>query len=496
MSELTALTITEILAQLDAGAFSSVELTRAYLDRIERYDPVIRSYLTVASERALADAERADARRRAGESAPLLGVPLAIKDVLSTEGIETTCASKILKGYVPIFNATVVQRLLDAGAVLLGKLNMDEFAMGSSTENSGYFTTLNPWDPGRVPGGSSGGSGAAVAADLAAGALGSDTGGSIRLPGAFCGIAAVKPSYGRVSRFGLIAYGSSLDQAGPMTHTVEDAARILQVIAGHDPRDSTSMPAPVPDYVAGLAHAADAARPLDGLRIGIPKEFFVSGMQREVERAVRDAIAHLERLGATAVEVSLPHTEYSLPVYYILATSEASTNLARYDGIRFGARVEGADMWDTYRKTRGQGFGPEVKRRIMLGTYALSAGYYDAFYGKAMKVRTLIKQDYDRAFEQVDVLVAATSPTTAFRLGENTADPLQMYLADVLTISANLAGVCGLSVPCGYDDAGLPIGLQIIAPAFQEETALRVGHVYERSTDWLSRKPDASQWQA
>jgi aspartyl-tRNA(Asn)/glutamyl-tRNA(Gln) amidotransferase subunit A len=495
MSELTALTITDILAQLDAGAFSSVELTRAYLDRIERYDPVIRSYLTVAAERALADAERADARRRAGESAPLLGVPLAIKDVLSTEGIETTCASKILKGYVPIFNATVVQRLLDAGAVLLGKLNMDEFAMGSSTENSGYFTTLNPWDLGRVPGGSSGGSGAAVAADLAAGALGSDTGGSIRLPGAFCGIAAVKPSYGRVSRFGLIAYGSSLDQAGPMTHTVEDAARILQVIAGHDPRDSTNMPAPVPDYVAALAHAADAARPLDGLRIGIPQEFFVSGMQREVERAVRDAIAHLERLGATAIEVSLPHTEYSLPVYYILATSEASTNLARYDGIRFGARVEGADMWDTYRKTRGQGFGPEVKRRIMLGTYALSAGYYDAFYGKAMKVRTLIKQDYDRAFEQVDVLVAATSPTTAFRLGENTADPLQMYLADVLTISANLAGVCGLSVPCGYDDAGLPIGLQIIAPAFEEATALRVGHVYERSTDWLSRKPDASQWQ-
>jgi aspartyl-tRNA(Asn)/glutamyl-tRNA(Gln) amidotransferase subunit A len=495
MSELTALTITDILAQLDAGAFSSVELTRAYLDRIERYDPVIRSYLTVAAERALADAERADARRRAGESAPLLGMPLAIKDVLSTEGIETTCASKILKGYVPIFNATVVQRLLDAGAVLLGKLNMDEFAMGSSTENSGYFTTLNPWDLGRVPGGSSGGSGAAVAADLAAGALGSDTGGSIRLPGAFCGIAAVKPSYGRVSRFGLIAYGSSLDQAGPMTHTVEDAARILQVIAGHDPRDSTSMPAPVPDYVAALAHAADAERPLDGLRIGIPQEFFVSGMQREVERAVRDAIAHLERLGATAIEVSLPHTEYSLPVYYILATSEASTNLARYDGIRFGARVEGADMWDTYRKTRGQGFGPEVKRRIMLGTYALSAGYYDAFYGKAMKVRTLIKQDYDRAFEQVDVLVAATSPTTAFRLGENTADPLQMYLADVLTISANLAGVCGLSVPCGYDDAGLPIGLQIIAPAFEEATALRVGHVYERSTDWLSRKPDASQWQ-
>lgn len=494
MSDLTALTISEILAGLDAGDFSSVELTQAYLDRIAKYDSVIRAYLTVTPERALDDARRADARRKNGEKSPLLGVPLGIKDVLSTEGIETTCGSKILKGYVPVFNATAVQRLANAGAITLGKLNMDEFAMGSSTENSGYFTTLNPWDLSRVPGGSSGGSGAAMAASLAAGTLGTDTGGSIRLPGAFCGIAALKPSYGRISRFGLIAYGSSLDQTGPMTRTVEDAARLLHVMAGADPLDSTCYPAPVPDYVAEIQRGMGDAKPLAGLRVGVPREFFVEGMQGEVEQAVRAALTELESMGATLIEVSLPHTEYSLPVYYILATSEASTNLARYDGIRFGARVEGADMWDTYRKTRGQGFGPEVKRRIMLGTYALSAGYYDAFYGKALAVRTLIKQDYDRAFEQCDVLVAATSPTTAFKLGENTADPLQMYLADVLTISANLAGVCGLNVTCGFDALNLPIGLQIIAPAFKEEVALRVGHIYERAHDFYLRRPDESRW--
>ncbi|MCU0499954.1 MAG: Asp-tRNA(Asn)/Glu-tRNA(Gln) amidotransferase subunit GatA [Anaerolineae bacterium] len=489
MTELTGLSITQILDGLAHGAFSSVQLTRAYLDRIAQIDPQIQAYLTVTPERALADAERADQQRRAGDTRPLLGVPLAIKDVISTQGVETTCGSQILKGYVPVFNATCVQRLIDAGMVLLGKLNMDEFAMGSSTENSGYFITRNPWDLERVPGGSSGGSGAAIAADLAAGALGTDTGGSIRLPGAFCGIAALKPSYGRISRYGLVAYGSSLDQPGPMTHTVEDAARLLQVMAGQDPLDSTSMPIDVPDYLAALRSVESGDRPLAGLRIGIPQEYFVDGMQREVETAVRAALDLLISLGATTQAVSLPHTEYSLPVYYILATSEASTNLARYDGIRFGARVDRGDMWETYKATRGQGFGAEVKRRIMLGTYALSAGYYEAWYGKAAQVRTLIKQDFDRAFEQVDVLIAPTSPTTAFKLGENTADPIQMYLADILTISANLGGICGLNVPCGFDDQGLPIGLQILGKAFGEDTVLKVGHAYERATDWHTRKP-------
>lgn len=489
MYDLTGMSITRLLEGYEKSEFTSVQVTRAYLDRIERLDPVIKAYITVTPERALADAEHADQQRRSGDQRPLLGIPLGIKDVISTEGIETTCGSKILKGYVPVFNATAVQRLIDAGMVMLGKLNMDEFAMGSSTENSGFFITRNPWDLDRVPGGSSGGSAAAVAADLAAGTLGTDTGGSIRLPGAFCGIPALKPSYGRVSRYGLVAYGSSLDQAGPMTKTVADAARLLQVMAGHDPYDSTSMPVDVPDYLAALRGVENNDQPLKGLRIGIPQEYFVSGMQPEVEAAVRAAIAHLESLGAITKPVSLPHTEYSLPVYYILATSEASTNLARYDGIRFGPRIDKGDMWETYKATRGEGFGAEVKRRIVLGTYALSAGYYDAWYGKAAQVRTLIKQDFENAFNEVDVLVAATSPTTAFRIGENTDDPLQMYLTDVLTISANLGGICGLNVPCGFDNAGLPIGLQILGPAFGEATALRVGHAYERTTEWHTRKP-------
>ncbi|HEX2622521.1 MAG TPA: Asp-tRNA(Asn)/Glu-tRNA(Gln) amidotransferase subunit GatA [Phototrophicaceae bacterium] len=486
---LTTLTITETLAQLNAGNISSVELTQAYLDRIEQFDPMIKAYITVTPERALADAQAADQKRKQGENAPLLGIPIGIKDVISTDGVETTCASKILKGYKPIFNATCVQRLINAGMVLPGKLNMDEFAMGSSTENSGFFITRNPWDLERVPGGSSGGSAAAVAADMAAGALGTDTGGSIRLPGAFCGITALKPSYGRISRYGLVAFGSSLDQPGPMTKTVEDTARILQVMAGHDPLDSTSMPIDVPDYLAELRQVENKDKPLAGLRMGIPKEYFVAGMQPDVEQAIRAAIAHLEALGATTVEVSLPHTEYSLPVYYILATSEASSNLARFDGIRFGPRIDKGDMWETYKATRGEGFGDEVKRRIMLGTYALSAGYYDAWYGKAAQVRALIKQDFDNAFKQVDLLVAATAPATAFKIGENTDDPLQMYLTDVLTISANLGGICGLNVPCGFDHRGLPIGLQLLGPAFGEAVVLRTGHAYERSTDWHKRKP-------
>ena len=483
MSRLIDLTITEALAQLDASEITSVMLTQAYLDQIEHLDTGLKSFITVTGDLALEQAADADRLRSEGIRKPLLGVSLGIKDVLSTQGIETTCGSQILQGYVPVFDATCVANLREAGAVILGKLNMDEFAMGSSTENSGFFPTRNPWDRDRVPGGSSGGSAAAVSARMVAGALGTDTGGSIRLPGAFCGIAALKPSYGRVSRYGLIAYGSSLDCAGPMTRTVEDAARMLQVMAGYDPKDSTSMNLPVPDYVAALTGD------ISGLRVGIPKEYFTEGMEPQVEAAVRAAIAQLEAMGAILVEISLPHTEYSLPVYYLIATSEASANLARYDGIRFGARVEGQDMLDTYYKTRGQGFGAEVKRRIMLGTYALSAGYYDAFYGKASQVRTLIKQDFEQVFEQVDIIAAPTSPTTAFKLGENIDDPLQMYLADVLTIAANLAGICGISIPCGFDDHTLPIGLQLLGPAFGEAQILRAAHAYEQATGWHTRIP-------
>lgn len=483
MTDLTHLTISEALTKMDAGEITSVQLTRAYLDNIQKFDPHIKAYLTVSADLALEQAERADQLRAQGVKKPLLGVPMGIKDVLSTKGIQTTCGSKILAGYIPIFDATCVARLYDAGMVILGKLNMDEFAMGSSTENSGYFITHNPWDLDRVPGGSSGGSGAAVAAFMASATLGTDTGGSIRLPGAFCGVAALKPSYGRVSRYGLIAYGSSLDTAGPLAHTVEDVARILGVIAGHDPLDSTSMPLPVPNY---LEHLTGDIR---GLRIGIPKEYFVEGMQPEVETAIRDAIEKLRQLGAEIVDISLPHTEYSLPVYYLIATSEASANLARFDGIRYGLRVEGQDMWDTYKKTRGQGFGAEVKRRIMLGTYALSAGYYDAFYGKATQVRTLIKQDFDRAFEQVDVIACATSPSVAFKIGQKTQDPLEMYLADVLTISVNLAGVCAINVPCGFGEGGMPIGFQLIGKPFDEQTILRVAHAYEQATTWHLQHP-------
>lgn len=483
MTNLTDLTITQALDTLRAREISAVELTQAYLDQIDRYDSQVRAFITVTRDSALEQAAAADKARANGEDKPLLGIPLALKDVLSTRGIETTCGSKILKGYVPLFNGTAVQRLYDAGMVLLGKTNMDEFAMGSSTENSAFFNTHNPWDLERVPGGSSGGSAAAVSAQMAAGALGSDTGGSIRQPGSYCGITALKPSYGRVSRYGLIAFGSSLDQTGPMTRTVEDAALILGVIAGHDPMDATCMDLAVPNYRAALRGD------IKGLKIGIPKEYFIDGMDAEVEKAVRDAISHLQSLGAEIIDISLPHTEYSLPTYYIIAPAEASANLARYDGVRFGARVEQGDVIETYKATRGEGFGAEVKRRIMIGTYALSAGYYDAYYGKAQAVRTLIKQDFDNAFKNVDVIAAPVAPNTAFKMGENSDDPLQMYLMDVFTLSGSLAGVPGLSVPCGYDGNGLPIGLQILGAAFDEETVLRVGHAYQQTTDWLSRKP-------
>jgi aspartyl-tRNA(Asn)/glutamyl-tRNA(Gln) amidotransferase subunit A len=478
------LTIHEARDWLAAGEVTAVALTEAVLDRIGATDGEVKAYLALTPEQALKQARAADERRAAGEGGPLLGVPLAIKDVLCTEGIPTTAGSRILEGFVPPYDATVVRRLKEAGAVITGKTNTDEFAMGSSTENSAYFTTRNPWDLERVPGGSSGGSAAAVAAGSCLGALGSDTGGSVRQPAGLCGVVGLKPSYGRVSRYGLIAFASSLDQVGVLAKDVRDAAIMLGVIAGHDPGDGTSMDLPVPDYEVALT--GDVA----GVRVGVPREYFIEGIQPEVEAAVRGAVDRLAELGAEVEEVSLPHTDYALPVYYLIAPAEASANLARYDGVRYGLREGRESLEAMYRDTRGQGFGPEVKRRIMLGTYALSAGYYDAYYLKAQKVRTLIKGDFDAAFEKVDVIVGPTSPTTAFRIGEKVDDPLQMYLADVFTLSMNLAGICGLSVPCGFDDQGLPIGMQVMGPAFAEGEVLRVAHAYEQERDWHGRHPD------
>jgi aspartyl-tRNA(Asn)/glutamyl-tRNA(Gln) amidotransferase subunit A len=416
---------------------------------------------------------------------PLAGIPLAIKDVICTKGVPTTCSSRILEHFVPPYDASVMRKLDDAGAVVLGKTNMDEFAMGSSTENSAFRKTRNPWNLECVPGGSSGGSAAAVAADMCAGALGTDTGGSIRQPGGFCGIAALKPTYGRVSRYGLVAFASSLDQIGPLTKDVRDAAILLGAIAGHDPLDSTSVEISVPDYEAALTGD------VRGLKIGIPAEYFIEGMDPEVEAAIREAVTTLEGLGAVRVPVTLPHTEYAIATYYLVATAEASSNLGRYDGVKYGYRTPTSEnLIDMYMKTRREGFGAEVKRRIMLGTYALSAGYYDAYYLKALKVRTLIRQDFSRAFEACDVMLTPTSPTAAFRLGEKVEDPLQMYLADVFTISANLAGVPGMSINCGFTGAGLPIGLQVIGKPFDEGTILKVAHAYEQATPWRTRRPN------
>ncbi len=483
MTNLTRLTIGPALDLLRAGEISALELTEAHLQRIAERDGAIGAYLNVTADLARQQAKSADQARAKGSDKPLLGIPIAIKDVLSTKGIETTCGSKILKGYKPLFDATAVARLYAAGAVLLGKLNMDEFAMGSSTENSGYQPTRNPWNLEHVPGGSSGGSAAAVAANMALASLGSDTGGSIRQPAAFCGVSAIKPSYGRVSRFGLIAYGSSFDQAGPFARNVEDLARMLGVIAGHDRLDSTSMSTPVPEYQDGLAGD------IRGMTIGLPREYFAEGLQPEIESAVRSAADQFANMGAEIRELSFPHADYCLPAYYIIAMAEASANLARYDGVRFGARVEGADLIDSYKKTRGTGFGDEVKRRIMLGTYTLSAGYYDAYYGKAQAVRTLIRQDFERMFAQVDALLAPVAPSTAFKFGEVSDDPLGMILADVLTISANLGGLCGLSLPCGFDERGLPIGMQLLGAPFTEERILRLGHAWQRATDWHLQSP-------
>ncbi len=492
------LTIHEAAVLLRQRQVSAVELTEAVLERIYAVDNDVRAYLALMPEAALEDAAAADrALADAPDPAslpPLLGIPLAIKDVILVEGLPATAGSRILEDFLPPYEATVVRRLRAAGAVLLGKTNTDEFAMGSSTENSAYFTTHNPWDPGRVPGGSSGGSAAAVAAGECLAALGTDTGGSVRQPASFCGVVGLKPTYGRVSRYGIVAFASSLDQVGPLARDVADAALLLRTIAGHDPQDSTSVDLPVPDYLASLALRD---RPLQGLRVGVPQEYFVEGMQPEVESAVRAAIAQLAELGGQIREISLPHTAYALPVYYILAPAEASANLARYDGVRFGPRHPDArTMWEVFTKTRGAGFGPEVKRRIMLGTYALSAGYYDAWYLQAQQVRTLLKRDFDLAFagspgagDGVDVIACPTSPTTAFRIGERSSDPLAMYLADIFTLSLNLAGNCGISLPCGFDQQGLPIGLQLIGPAFGESTILAAAYAFEQATDWHTRRP-------
>lgn len=481
--ELYALTIHEAQDLLAAGELSSRDLTTAVLDRITAVDDRVKAYLHVDRESALADASAADERRAAGQNQPLLGVPIAVKDVIVTQGMPTTCGSKILQGFMPPYDAMVVEKLRAAGAVILGKTNTDEFAMGSTTENSHYFTSHNPWDLSRVPGGSSGGSAAAIAADECIGALGSDTGGSIRQPAGLCGVAGLKPTYGRVSRYGLVAFASSLDQIGPICKDVTDCAILFQAVAGHDPRDATSVDMPVPDCLASLEAG------VQGMRLGVPREYFVDGMQPEVEQAIRQALTVYERLGAEIVEVSMPHTDYCLSVYYLLAPAEASANLARFDGIRYGySDAEATNLWDGYRATRAEGFGAEVKRRIMLGTYALSAGYYDAYYLKAQKVRTLIKQDYDRALEQCDALITPTTPTTAFGIGEKTDDPLQMYLSDIFTLSLNLAGVCGISIPCGFA-GGLPIGMQVQGNAFDEATVLRVARAYERATEWHLARP-------
>lgn len=473
--EFSRLTLCEAAEGLRKKSFSSVELTRGVLEAIEKKDGALNAYLSVDAEGALGQAAAADAERSKGRDDALLGVPLAIKDLINVNGQPCTCGSKILEGYVSLYDATVSARLRQAGAVFAGRTNMDEFAMGSSTEGSAFKVTRNPHDLTRVPGGSSGGSAAAVAGGEAIAALGTDTGGSIRQPASFCGCVGLKPSYGRVSRYGVTAYASSLDQVGPLTKTVEDAAVLLQVLAGRDPHDGTTPDMPVPDYRAALRGG------LKGLRIGLPKEYYIDGTDPEVMACVRKAVDGCAAAGAEIVEVSLPHTEYAISVYYIVATAEASTNLARFDGVRYGHRTAKPEsVFDLYAKSRAEGFGTEVKRRIILGTYVLSSGYYDAYYGRAQKVRTLVRQDYTEAFKQCDVMMMPVAPTAAYRIGETCNDPLKMYLGDIFTVPANLAGLCGLSVPCGTTAAGLPVGLQVLGPAFGEEKILRAAYAYEQ----------------
>ena len=481
--EIHDLTIHELHCQLKTGQVSAVEATTAMLARIEAVDQHIGSFITVTPEQALNDAAAADRRIAANEMGPLTGIPLALKDIFLTEGIRTTCGSRILENFIPPYSASSFSRLQQAGAVLLGKLNQDEFAMGSSNESSAYGCTRNPWDLARIPGGSSGGSAAAVAARLATATLGTDTGGSIRQPASHCGCVGLKPTYGRVSRYGVIAYASSLDQVGPLTRDVTDSAIMLAAVAGHDPKDSTSVDTPVPDYVTALTGQ------IKGLRIGLPKEYLIAGLDADVQSAMAAAIETYRRLGAEFVDISLPHTDYAVATYYLIATAEASSNLARYDGVRFGHRTDSADsLLEMYCKSRSEGFGAEVKRRIMIGTYALSAGYYDAYYVKAQKVRTLIMRDFMRAFEGVDVILTPVAPTPAFRIGEKIADPLQMYLSDIFTIPVNLAGTCAISVPAGLSSSGLPIGLQLIGKPFGEETILRAAHAFEQVTEWHTKK--------
>ncbi|MBW4639373.1 MAG: Asp-tRNA(Asn)/Glu-tRNA(Gln) amidotransferase subunit GatA [Gloeocapsa sp. UFS-A4-WI-NPMV-4B04] len=477
--------IRELHHQLVSKERSAVEITQEALNRIAALEPKLHSFLYVTADQALKQASFVDAKIAAGEEIGLLaGIPVGIKDNMCTQGIPTTCASKILENFVPPYESTVTQKLADAGAVMVGKTNLDEFAMGSSTENSAYQVTANPWDVSRVPGGSSGGSAAAVASGECTVALGSDTGGSIRQPASFCGVVGLKPTYGLVSRFGLVAFASSLDQIGPFGRTVEDAAILLSAIAGYDPKDSTSLKVDIPDYTQFLKPD------IKNLRIGVIKETFGEGLDPAVEQAVNKAIEQLKNLGAEVQEISCPRFRYGLPTYYIIAPSEASANLARYDGVKYGLRASDPEnLLDMYMRTRAEGFGTEVKRRIMVGTYTLSAGYYDAYYLKAQKVRTLIKQDFENAFGQVDVLVCPTVPTTAFKAGEKTADPLSMYLTDLMTITVNLAGLPGLSLPCGFDDNGLPIGLQLIGNVLREDQLFQVAYAYEQATDWKMRTP-------
>jgi len=479
--DLPALSIADLQLLLRHREVSPREVIDALRARIELVDQEIGAYLSLDMESAANEAEKANV------DLPLGGVPIAIKDIVSVIGQPCTCASKILQSYRATYDATVIRKLRAAGAIPFGKTNLDEFAMGSSTENSAAKLTRNPWDLARVPGGSSGGSAAAVAADEAFGALGSDTGGSIRQPAALCGVVGLKPTYGRVSRFGLVAFASSLDQIGPLTKNVRDAAMIMNAIAGHDPQDSTALNEPVPDYTAKLGND------LRGIRLGLPKQYMIEGIDSEVKTAIKTAVKHLNSLGAEIIEVSLPTTEYAIAVYYILATAEASANLARFDGVRYGYRAENPrDMLDLYGRTREEGFGPEVKRRIILGTYVLSSGYYDAYYLRAQKVRELIRRDFAMVFEKVDALISPTSPVPAFKLGERAADPLQMYLADIFTIAANLAGICGISVPCGFaevDGHRLPIGLQLLGKALDEARVLQIAHAYEQSTDWHKARP-------
>lgn len=488
--DLTSLTLTESVAALRHGDMSSRELTQACLQAIQALDPKIHAFLVIDEAGALAQAADADRRLNIWRKdssqplPPLMGLPLAIKDVLAVAGLPCTSGSRILEGFIPPYTATAVARLQEAGVVILGKTNTDEFAMGSSTENSAYGVTHNPWDLERVPGGSSGGSAAAVAAHMAPGALGTDTGGSVRQPASFCGVTGLKPSYGRVSRYGLVAYGSSLDTVGCFARSAQDAAELFRCMAGADPRDATSLDLPLPEM-----HLSTGPENLNGLRVGVPEEYFIAGIQPEVEAAVRRAIDQLAALGADIRPVSLPHTEYALPVYYLLAPAEASANLARFDGVRYGPRVQSGDLLDLFCRTRGEKFGAEVKRRIMLGTYALSAGYYDAYYGQAQKVRTLIKRDFEQAFECVDVIAAPVAPTTAFRIGEHGDDPLSMYLEDVFTLPANLAGVPGIGFPVGFDQSGLPVGMQLMGPHFREDILFRACHAYQQATRWHLQTP-------